>query len=48
MASSTVIQNAPASRKQWTRPELTRMGTVADVAAANPNKASSNIQGNFT
>jgi hypothetical protein len=47
MASSTVIQNAPANRKQWTRPELTRMGTVADVAV-NPNKASSNVQGNFT
>ena len=45
MASKQVSQNASAGRKQWTRPELTRVGTMADVAV---QKNPSNLQGNFT
>ena len=45
MASKQVSQNASASHKQWKRPELTRVGTMADVAV---QKNANTIQGNFT
>lgn len=48
MAPKAANQNPEANQKRWARPELKPLGTIADVAAANPNKASSNIQGNFT
>lgn len=45
MAAKTVTQNAPAGRKQWTRPDLTRVGTMADVSV---QKNTALVQGNFT
>jgi len=36
------VTKAPA-KKEWTRPELIRLGTIADVAGATEGKS----QGNF-